>query len=126
LIEVLIALFLLMIGLMALLYTVSISISANLQNVLRDEAVAVASQQMAFVRNVPFDQIPIGTSQAIGLSSGAGTVSRSLRNTAVTYTVVTNVASMTADSLSVQVIVSWSFKGSTVRHSVTTMVPRGT
>ena len=126
LIEVIIALFLLMIGLMALLYTASISITENLRNVLRDEAVNVAAQQMTFIRNTPFAQIPVGTSQAIGLSSGTGTVSRSLRNTAVTYTVLTNVALMTADSLSVQVIVSWSYKGTTVRHSVTTMLPRGT
>ena len=132
LIEVLIAMTLLLIGIMALLYTVSISISNNLQNVLRDEAVNVAAQQMTFVRNTPFNTIagtiPIGSTAtiSIGLSSGTGIIARNLRNTSVAYTVQTNVTVMTADTLSVQVIVSWSYRGAVARHSVTSMMPRGT
>jgi hypothetical protein len=94
--------------------------------VLRDEAVNVAAQQMTFIRNTPFAQIPVGTAQAIGLSSGTGIISRTLRNTSVAYTVQTNVTTMTADTLSVQVIVSWSYRGAVAKHSVTSMVPRGT
>ena len=127
LIEVLIAFFILMIGLMALLYTVSISISNNLQNVIRDEAVNVAAQQMTFVRNTPFSQIPVGSPAVIGLSTNpVSSVSRNLRSTVVFYTVTTNVTAMTTDALSVQVIVAWAYRGANARHSVTTMVPRGT
>lgn len=124
LIEVLIAIFLLLFGMLALLYTMSVAMSSNQQNVIRDEAVAVGMQQMTIVKNTPFIQVPVGNDVAIGLSTGAP-VSRNLRSSTVAFAVTTNIVQMTTDTLQAQVIVRWTFKGQAYTHSITSMMARG-
>lgn len=127
LIEVLIAIFLLLVGVMALLYVMSIAMSSNLQNVIRDEAVSVGIQQMTIVKNTPFVQLPApGDNVSIGLSGSASADrTRKFRNTEVTYTVTTGIVQMSADTVRVRVLIEWSFKGIPYQHSVTSMMTRG-
>lgn len=124
LIELLIAIFILMFGMMALLYTISVAMSANQQNVIRDEAVSVAAQQMSIIKSTPYTQLTTGENVIIGLSTGSP-LSREFRNTAVGYTVTTKIRTVTTDTLSVQVLVTWSLRGRPYQHSVTSMVSRG-
>jgi type IV pilus assembly protein PilV len=125
LIEVLIAIVILLVGMLALLYAVSLFTSTNVQNVMRDEAVKIGERQMSLIKNTPFSSIPVGSAVSIGLTGSP--VESGIRSTTVKYTVTTNTAYLSAsnDSLSVQVIVSWQYKAQTARHSVTSMIARG-
>jgi len=116
LVEVMIALVVLLLVFMALMQTTLVSINANMNNVLRDEAVAVAEQKIIEVRSMPFG----------GGGGGTTTATRNVRNIPVTYTIVTAV---TADPVNINneqisVQVTWTWKGQPFSHVMNTMRTR--
>ena len=61
LVEVMISLVVLLLVFLALLQTALVSIDSNMTNVLRDEAVNIAEEQMNIARNIDYDSLPAGT-----------------------------------------------------------------
>lgn len=117
LIEVIIAMFILTIGMLALLNTAAVVIENNLTNLLRDEAVGVAEAKMIEFKTKPFDSIA---------SESSVTVTRSFRGISKNYLVATTVsaAGTAGDTKNVQVAVSWTHKGTTFTHTIASIVNR--
>lgn len=117
LIEMLCAMFILMIGLLALLNSIAVAMNSNMGNVLRDESVRIAEQYMNDLRSAPFDS----------LSSAAPTTSattREFRGVSKAYSVVTEVNDLSADAKGLIVTVSWTYKDNPGQHSISSVVVR--
>ncbi|HOE16329.1 MAG TPA: prepilin-type N-terminal cleavage/methylation domain-containing protein [Syntrophorhabdaceae bacterium] len=112
LIEVLVAIAILTISMLAILEAVVITMEHNLNNVSRDESVRIAEAKMNELRNTTF----------ASLVSGAGTVTRNFRNLTRTFTVQWTVNNLSANSIAIVVMVTWTHKGVQHTHSVTSMV----
>jgi Tfp pilus assembly protein PilV len=103
LIEVIIAMFILMVGMLALLNTAAVIIENNLVNIIRDEAVKVGDQKMDELRN---------TSLAPTAWSCAAT-SRVFRSVTTEFNVCARVTNLSSDgnTKQVDVAVGWNHKG---------------
>ena len=112
LVEVMIAVFILMVGLLALLQSVNVAISQNLVNTLRDEGVSIAEQKMNEAKSIPFDSMT-GASTTY-------TVTRQVRSTSRDYTVIRKITSFSSTK-KIQVLVNWTFKGSQYQHQLASM-----
>lgn len=122
-VETLVALMIVMVMLLGLIQAALLSIDNNLRNVLSDEAVRIAEQEMSGVKNTPFDNLIVGTSNK--------TLNVSLRNIVnFPYTVTTNISSPSADSRRIDISVTWQWKektqanGNPYVYSVSTIVRR--
>jgi len=122
LIEVMIALVVLLLVFLALMQTALVSIDSNMINVLRDDAVNIAEEQMSDARNRPFDNI---------ISVPAAPVNRNIRNISnFPYSVVRTVSNLNADSKQVVITVTWDWKartaanGNPYTHTISTIVRR--
>jgi len=135
LIEVIIAMFILLVGMLALLNTLAVIIEKNLANILRDEAAYVAQSKMSDIKNTPFNDIttqylssqpPPPTVLPICGPPGSGVVvKRFFRGVETDYTVTCNVNTgigSDQNTTSVQVIVSWTYKGVPYQHSISTVI----
>jgi hypothetical protein len=126
--------FVLLVGMLALLNTAAVVIQNNLINVLRDEAATLAQSKMSDIKNTPFTDInmaylssqpPQPTVLPICGPPGAGVVvTRYFRGVAANYTVTCNLQTLDAagDTISVQVIVGWTYKGNPYSHTVATVM----
>jgi len=120
LVEVVIALTVLLIVLLALMQTALVSIDANMINVLRDEAVSMAEEQMNEARNIPFD----------GLAAlPPAPVTRNIRNIQnYPYTVTRTINPAGPDAMQVGITVTWEWKEKTganaYTHTISTIVRR--
>jgi len=109
--EVVVALVILMIGMMALLQSVNIAFEHNLRNQQRDEVVRVASDIMNGMR-----------AQTFGTTFNAfTTVPSKMLQMNRTYTVVRSVTTMASGSQQYQVNVRWAYKGYTTNHAIVTV-----
>lgn len=111
-VEVLIALIIALMVSLALMQTALLGIDSNMKNVLRDEAVRVAEEEMNTVRNTSFAAI----------ANSAGNVTREARKANVTYTVNRVVTALNADNKQVDVSVAWNWKGRSYTHITSTIV----
>ena len=115
LIELMVAMFIMLIGLLGLLHSVNIAMEYNLKNQMRNEVVRVAQDAMNGMRSSPFDS----TFRLLT------TVPTSLRNINRDYTVRRTVSTAgTDDSKQYQVDVIWKFKNISTTHSVMTVRSR--
>lgn len=112
LIEVLTAIAILIISMLGVLNTMVVAIDHNLSNILRDEAVSIAQQQMNELRNQAFES----------LSSGSTSVTRNFRKLTKTYTVQWTASSLSTNSIAIEVVVSWTFSGLNHQHSITSVI----
>ena len=117
LLEILVALVILMIGMMALLSAATNTISLNLDNVLRDEAVQIADAKMRQVKSntaatfsLPFQNLSVTTIQT-----------SKLRAKSTPYTVSLTSASTGGNSNLLHVQVSWNYKNRTKQHELSTL-----
>lgn len=122
LVEVVIALTVLLIVLLALMQTALVSINANMINVLRDEAVSMAEERMSEARNIPFDSLATGITNFPAQT-------RSIRNIpSFPYNVVRTISSAGPDAMQVGITVTWEWKEKTganaYTHSISTIVRR--
>ena len=106
LLEVLVALIILMVGMMALLSAATSAISLNLDNILRDEATQLADAKMRVVKSnksatfsAPFQNISVTT---IRMSK--------LRSKSTPYTITLSSSSTGGNSNVLNVVVSWNIK----------------
>jgi Tfp pilus assembly protein PilV len=115
LVEVMIAFLVLLITSLALMQTALVSISANMQNVLRDEAVRIAEMRINDARSTAFDSI----------ASNSQTVYRTLKNVSSEPFVTTmTVTQPAADIKQVDVTVTWIWKAVSYTHSASTIIRR--
>ena len=117
LLEILVALVILMIGMMALLSVATNTISLNLDNVLRDEAVQIADAKMRQVKSntaatysLPFQNLSVTTVQT-----------SKLRAKSTPYTVSLTSASTGGNSNLLRVLVSWNYKNRAKQHELSTL-----
>lgn len=126
LIEVIIAMFILMIGMLALLNTAAVMTEHNLINILRDEAVRIGEQKSDELRNTSLT--------AIGWT--CSDESRLMRSVSTTYNVCYRITNLSADGNTRQldVAVGWDYKGTGTlsptnrkyQHSISSIIRVGT
>jgi type IV pilus assembly protein PilV len=115
LVELMVAMFIMLIGLLGLLQSVNIALEFNLKNQMRNEVIRVAQDAMNDMRARPFDSVVSDTI----------TVPTTLRNINRTYAVNRSVISAGSDiSRKYQVDVKWKFKNISTTHSVMTVRSR--
>ena len=119
LIEVMVAVLVLSIGLMALIQTLGYAISFNLSNKLRNDAIMVAGRAMGHERSRPFEQITSVTSTAqVPFALGFANYS--------VIEKVTKIGSSTPQtSKTVQFDVSWRDKQVKKHHYLSTTITNG-
>jgi type IV pilus assembly protein PilV len=115
LIEVLVASVILTISMLGILQAITFSMQENLNNFSRNESVRIAEQRMNELRNLSF----------ASLATGSSTVTRSFKKFNKNFNVAWTVTSLTANSVAIQVVVSWTIRGKTNSHSVTSIISRG-
>jgi Tfp pilus assembly protein PilV len=118
LVEVMIAFLVLLITSLALMQTALVSISSNMQNVLRDEAVRIAEMRINDARSAPFDSV---TSDVPSVP-----VTSTLKNVNETFTTTMTVSQPATDIKQIAVTVTWPWKGVTYTHSASTIIRRTT
>jgi type IV pilus assembly protein PilV len=118
LLELLVALVIIMISMMALLASINLSISSNMNNELRQHAVGLAEDTLNGIKNMPFDNI---TGQWLPAQQRQLFLRGTPRRYLITKTVT---PSATTNSKQVQVGVSWSNKGNNYEHTAATIVAR--
>jgi type IV pilus assembly protein PilV len=112
LIEFLISLVILTVGLLGLLETVNVSISQNLSNKLRSNAVMIADQIASTERARPFaDILPSSGVQRVDIGTGF-----------VNYSVVKEVSATATKTKSVMIRIKWREKRLVKEHSLSTMI----
>lgn len=96
-IEVLVAVSILMIAMLAILHAIALSIQQSMANKFKEEAVRIAEDRMNTIRNSNFAAIVNGNNSVTRL------IGRTNRTFAVTWTVT----SLTATSKVIEVTVQW-------------------
>ncbi|OGT99250.1 MAG: hypothetical protein A2X80_10250 [Geobacteraceae bacterium GWB2_52_12] len=115
LIEVMVAVLVLSVGLMALIQTLGYAISFNFSNKLRNDAIMVAGRAMGHERSRPFEQI----------SSVKSTVKIPFALSFANYSVRKNVDPLGSNSKMVQFDVSWRDKQVKKHHYLSTTITNG-
>jgi prepilin-type N-terminal cleavage/methylation domain-containing protein len=119
LIEVLVAIVILFISMMAVLHALGLSVEHNMKNIIMDEAVRLSEQKMNELRNTPI------TTLASSNPSTEVPISRNFRNITIDYNVNWIVESLSADSRAIQVLVQWRWKNIAHQHTATSIVSSG-
>jgi type IV pilus assembly protein PilV len=116
LVEFLVATVIIMVGLLALLQSVNISLAHNLANILRNQAVMLADDRMAQEKALPFDSITPGTSSSV--------VNLNAKGAFKNYSVVRINTDLTANTRKIEINVVWKHKGTRYIHSASSLVSR--
>lgn len=119
LVELLVAMVIMLVGLLALLYSVQIAMEHNLKNQMRGEVVRVAEEAMSDMRSRPFDTV----------SSTTMLVPSKLRNINRSYTVRRTIEAIpnpttTVASRRYLVDVKWLYKNVSTTHSIVSVRSR--
>ncbi len=112
-----VAFVILMFGMMALLSATTTAIDLNFDNILKDEAVQIADEQMRIVKSnkaatfaFPFQSLSTVTTQ-----------NSKLRGKAIKYTTTLSSSTTGGSSNLLTVLVSWNFKGHGKQHEFATL-----
>lgn len=145
LVEIMIALTLLLLVSMAMMQTALMGIGANMQTVLRDEAVRIAEARMNDTRNLQFDEsgsqlvsdtadgisdagFAIVSCQAPPVSDATPypvVVQRKFRNMApVSFGTRRTVTVIDGDHVEVSVLVRWEYRNACYSHQVNALMKR--
>jgi prepilin-type N-terminal cleavage/methylation domain-containing protein len=119
LIEVLVAIVILFISMMAVLHALGLSVEHNMKNIIMDEAVRLSEQKMNELRNMPI------TTLASSIPSAELPISRTFRNITIDYNVNWIVENLSADSRAIQVLIQWNWKNINHQHTATSIVSGG-
>jgi prepilin-type N-terminal cleavage/methylation domain-containing protein len=122
LVEMMIALVILLLVFLALMQTALLSINANMNNLIRDEAVSLAEQHMIFIRNIPFDSVTVTGFVADPRAEINDT--RTFRSLTVIFRPERRVTDQGLDNKQVDITVSWTWKGETFTHSINAVLRR--
>lgn len=119
LIEFCVATVIMMVGLLGLLQGVNIAIEQNLGNVLRNEAVSVADEQMVFVKTAA---ATAAGWTALATLPTADTAIRKVRGGSYTFTINKQVIVKSTKSSEVVIQVSWTYRNKSLSHKVTSLI----
>lgn len=115
-IEVLVAMVILVVGMLGLLQAVNLAIETNVKNIMRDEAVFVAEEQMSRAKIPTFANITCTGQKTIG-------VQKATRSIFKTYSASKTVDVATSDrSKRIQVGVAWRHRGIRYEHLVSSVI----
>lgn len=117
LIEFCVATLIMMVGLLALFQTVNLSMYHNLGNIMKNEAVVVADEQMVLQKVKVVDAATFGA-----LASSASSLTRKTRAGFANYSVVSTVTPMSTASKEVSILVSWKYKKQRFTQSLYSLV----
>lgn len=117
LIEFCVAVLIMMVGLLGLLQAVNMATQHNLANILRNEAISIADNQMVLAKSAVVD-----SSTFTALANTTTTVSTQIRSGTNSYSVARNVTAPSTNSKEVIVTVSWQYRGKTVNHMISSLV----
>jgi prepilin-type N-terminal cleavage/methylation domain-containing protein len=113
LVEVMISLVILLIVFMGLLQASMLSIDQNLRNVIRDEALRLASEEMNLAKSIPFDSLA---------TLAAFDMTRSFRSLTQTYTLTRTVTGMGTTDKQITVNIAYTYRGETPSYNLTSLV----
>jgi hypothetical protein len=98
-----------------LLQTSLLVMNTNFINLLRDEAVSIAEQEMNRARNLPFAALVSGTTTT--------TINRDFRGViSFPFQAATTVTNLDASNRQVTVAITWTRRGNDYNHNITTVV----
>lgn len=126
LVEVVIAMFLLLVCMLGLLNAAVVMMEHNLGNILRDEAIRVGAQEMNGLKNTNFDLlIPAGW---VCAEEG-----RKIRGGDINYNVCSQITSPSVNTRQLEVAIGWNHRGTgslvptgrKYQHSISSLVSRG-
>lgn len=131
LVELMIALVILLIVFIGLIQMSIVSIQSNMKNILRDEAVRIATDRITRLKTIDFDDgLLTDTSGAFvaddmdPLTGGVqNTVSRDFRSVTRQFTVTKDIADDGADYKEITVRVAWDWQGENFTYDIS--APRG-
>ncbi|HVN96331.1 MAG TPA: prepilin-type N-terminal cleavage/methylation domain-containing protein [Syntrophorhabdaceae bacterium] len=115
LVELMVALTILTISMMAMLDCLGRYLQFNMENVISTEAMRIAEQQMEVMRNSDFTS----------LAGGNANVVRTFRNKNVTFAVTWWVDVLSVNNRAVRVQVAWTFMNANHQHNATTIMSQG-
>jgi prepilin-type N-terminal cleavage/methylation domain-containing protein len=126
LLELLVAMTILAIVAVALMQSSILVLQKSVQNEIRDEAVRLGEQRMNELRSGQggFDNAATGNLDLVVGPVTFPTVTRTIRNAAMPFTVSKNVVSLDTDTKQVTVTVQWWFRSQQYSHSVMSIVRR--
>ncbi|NMC74993.1 MAG: prepilin-type N-terminal cleavage/methylation domain-containing protein [Geobacteraceae bacterium] len=119
LLEVVVAIVILMVGLLAMLQAINLSIATNLQNEMRTRGTMIGEDQMARIKSLPFANITATGEKSV-------TVPVSLRSSLVQYTVTKKVDEVSSSTKRVNVGVRWHHRGNIYEHVVSSVIAEPT
>ena len=119
LIELIVAMMVMTIGLMAMLDGIGNYMKLNLDNSMRSEAMRIAEATIETLRNSRFSDLQ---NQTVSDVPATGTVSRAFRNVTVNYTVQWSRQNISSSSVAIRVNVTWSYRNINHRHDAATIV----
>lgn len=112
LVEVMVAIAILMISMLAVLHALGLSVEHNMKNLLMDEAVRISEETMNERRSEAF----------AALVNGSATKLRRFRNIPVSFNTNWVIEDLSPNSRAIQVVVRWTWKGISHSHSATSIV----
>ncbi len=121
LVEVMVAIIIMMVGLLALLQTVNLAIAHNNSNKLRNDAIILADQAMGTERAKLFSAVG-SSSASISHKSGLGFVNYSIFKNMSTLTTHSLTTDYIAGAKNLMITMSWRDKGVKKTHSLTTTI----
>lgn len=114
LIEVMIAFVIILITMLGLLNLTAQVTAVSVKNTIRDEGIKVAEEIMAQQRALPYDDIVTNTPAKI---------TRNLWNFSVTYSPTVSVTPY-ANAKTIDVTVTWQYRGTNYSHTISSLVRR--
>ncbi len=119
LVEFCLAFLILAIGLLALLQTVNVAIRHNLATLIRNEATALADEQMVALKTAVID-----TTTFTAVASSASSTDRLSRNFFCNYSVVTAVSTPVPNGTTkaVEIRIAWRYKEVKNSHAVSSFI----
>lgn len=116
LIELLVAMLIMSIGLMAMLDGLTNYMRINMENEMRNEAMRIAEETLETLRNSQYSQVSAGT---VVISN---TQTRMFRNVTTSYTITWTPTTISANSVAVQVAVTWTHMNIPHRHDAASVI----
>ena len=110
LIEVLVSIVILMVGLLGMFQAVNLALNKNIENQLRQKAVAVAEQQLNSLKGRSFSNITGNTSNFVRVASGSVFKNISVRRQ------IDDLAATNSKTKQVSIRVWWSYRGKPYEH----------
>lgn len=122
LIEFCVAVLIMMVGLLGLLQAVNMATEHNLGNVLRNEAISLADEQMVTAKMLSFDSLAPATSYVNRRTRSGFNNYSVVRTTQVSRTREDPPGVFTITSQEVSVRVSWRYKVNKLNHTISTLI----